>query len=350
MQHARIVSFRTASWAIGLISAALLAGLNIGCNPVPDTAGGLGKRFIFITNGDSSFWDAAEKGWDETCRSKGVIGQFLRNKSGDANGQIQLLDSIISKSDVGGVAISIVDASATGIIDRLRELSEKVPLVTVDSDCQPADRSIRRAYIGTNNKEAGKVAGRIARLLQPKGGSWIGFVGTEDADNARARIEGFTEGAGNAFKRLDVLQDLHDQTKARENVRASLAKNANLLFGIYSYNAPAIAEVVSDANLRDKFKIVTFDAEQNTLLAIEKGEIDATVVQNTFDMGVQCAVLLTAYEKRDEATISSLLGGGTELDTKVRVIVPPKSTLEDPAVQKIDDFKEFMKSKGLKST
>jgi ribose transport system substrate-binding protein len=335
---------------VGLFFALSLAGSLTGCDSVPDAPGGLGKRFVFITNGDSSFWDAAEKGWDDSCRSKGMIGQFLRNKKGDANGQIELLESVASKSDVGGLAISIVDAGSTGIIDRLREISGKIPVVTVDSDCKPEDRSIRRAYVGTNNKEAGKVAGRIAHLLAPKGGGWIGFVGHEDADNARARVEGFIEGAGPSFKKMDVLQDLHDQTKARENVRASLAKKAAVLFGIYSYNAPALAEVVNDAGQRDKFKIVTFDAEENTLIAIEKGLLDATVVQNTYDMGAQCAVLLAAYEKRDEPTISSLLGGGTELDTKVRVIVPPKSPVEDPAVQKIDEFKSFLRSKGLKST
>jgi ribose transport system substrate-binding protein len=339
---------RLSALAGGVLALALAC--QVGCAPATDSPQSLGKRFVFITNGDSSFWDAAEKGWDETCRSKGMIGQFTRNKSGDAIGQIQILENVAATSDIGGVAISVVDAGATGLIDRLQEIAGRVPVITVDSDCKPEHADIRRAYVGTNNKEAGRVAGRIAKMLQPAGGSWIGFVGTEDADNARARIEGFVEGAGKGFKRLDVLQDLHDQTKARENVRAAITKPANLLFGIYSYNAPALAEVVADAGQRNKFKIVTFDAEENTLKAIETGQIDATIVQNTFDMGVQCANLLHAYDEGDVNTIKSLLGDGKELDTKVRVIVPPDSPLDDPAVQKIEEFKQFMKSKGLKST
>ncbi len=346
----RVVKSRLILPVLGLFAIATISGSVGGCNSIPDQVGRVEKRFVFITNGDSSFWDAAEKGWEETCKSKQIYGQFMRNKSGDAAGQIQLLQSVAAKSDVGGVAISVVDAGATGLIDLLKEIGEKIPLITVDSDCKPEDRAVRRAYVGTNNKEAGRVAGRIAKLLRPEGGKWIGFVGTEDADNARSRIEGFVEGAGEGFQRLDVLQDLHDQAKARENVRASLSKPANLLFGIYSYNAPALAEVVADAGQREKFRIVTFDAEENTLRAIEKGEIDATVVQNTYDMGAQCAILLQAYDKEDVGTVKSLLGEGTELDTKVRVIVPADSKLDDPAVQKIDEFKAFMESKGLKST
>jgi ribose transport system substrate-binding protein len=307
-------------------------------------------KLVFITNGDSSYWDAAEKGWTASVATLGRQGQFLRNKSADATGQIRLLDQIASRSDVAGMAISIVDASATGIIDRLKDLGKRIPIVTVDSDCRPEDQNARKAYVGTNNEEAGKVAGRIAKLLLPNGGKWIGFVGNEDADNARARIQGFIEGAGDTFVRLDVLQDQHDQGKARENVRASLNKDAALLFGIYSYNAPAIAEVAHDAGQRDKLKIITFDAEENTIRAIDAGQIDATIVQNTYDMGAKTAELLDAFAKGDNAKIEDLIGSGTELDTKVRVIVPETSELKDPAVQKVEEFKAYMAKMGLRST
>ena len=330
-----------------LLILAVSAGLS-GCAERTTPAGD--GKLIFITNGDSSYWDAAEKGWEAEATKLGRPAQFIRNKSSDATGQIRLLDQIASRSDVAGVAISIVDASATGIIDRLKELGKRIPVVTVDSDCRPEDQGARKAYVGTNNVEAGKVAGRIAKLLQPSGGNWIGFVGNEDADNARARIQGFVEGAGDTFVRLDVLQDQHDQGKARENVRASLNKDVAVLFGIYSYNAPAIAEVAHDAGQRDKLKIVTFDAEENTIRAVEAGQIDATIVQNTYDMGAQSALILDAFAKGDNAKVESLIGSGTELDTKVRVIVPENSSLSDPTIQKVNEFKVYMAKMGLRST
>jgi ribose transport system substrate-binding protein len=308
------------------------------------------RKFVFVTNSDSAFWDAAEKGWTEAGEKAGIEPQFLRNKQGDANGQIRILEQIASRTDVAGLAISVVDASAVGIIEKLRAIGQKIPVVTVDSDCKPEDRTARRAYIGTNNEQAGKTAGRIAKLLLPKGGNWIGFVGTEDADNARARIQGFANEAGESFKRLDVFQDQTDQGKARENVRVALNKDVQLLFGIYSYNAPAIAEVVADAQQRDKVKILTFDAEENTLRAILAGQIDATVVQNTFDMGAQAVVLLKAFMDDDKTKLQEMLGSGTELDTKVRVIVPDDSTIDDPNLQKVSDFKEYMNKMGLRST
>lgn len=343
-KHSPTALFRTLAALV--VGSALLG--SSGCAEKSPAPGG--GKLVFITNGDSSYWDAAEKGWNDATAKLGKQGQFLRNKNADATGQIRLLDQLASRSDVDGVAISIVDASATGIIDRLRELQKRIPVVTVDSDCRPEDQSARNAYVGTDNVEAGKVAGRIAQLLVPDGGKWIGFVGNEDADNARARIQGFVEGAGDKFVRLDVLQDQHDQGKARENVRAALNKDAALLFGIYSYNAPAIAEVTHDAGQRDKLKILTFDAEENTIRAIDANQIDATIVQNTFDMGSQAATLLDAFSKKDNALIEKLLGSGTELDTGVRVIVPESSTLKDPSIQKVNEFKAYMEKMGLRST
>jgi ribose transport system substrate-binding protein len=325
-------------------AAAVLAGG--GC--AEKTAGG--ARIVFITNGTSPFWDAAEKGWNDKARELGVSAQFLRNNGGDAPGQIALLDQVASRGDVVGLAVSVVDVNAVGLVERLKEIGKRIPVVTVDSDVKPEDRGVRRAYIGTNNLQAGKVAGRIAAQLLPEGGRWIGFVGNKHADNARMRIEGFQQAAGAAFQEVDVMQDDHDPNKAKQNVASSLSKDVQLMFGIYSYNAPAIAEVVAESGRRPQIKIVAFDAEANTVLAVQAGQIDATIVQNTYDMGALCARLLHALANGDQAVVDAMLDGRDEIDTGVRVVVPDDSPLVDESVQKIGEFKKYMASQGLRST
>lgn len=336
---------------LGLRSAASIAfgAAVLACGGCAEKSAGA-KRIVFITNGTSPYWDAAEKGWNDKARELGVSAQFLRNTSGDAPGQIALLDQVASRGDVAGLAVSVVDVNAVGVVDRLKEIGEKIPVVTVDSDVKPEDRRVRRAYVGTNNLQAGKVAGRIAAQLLPEGGRWIGFVGNKHADNARLRIEGFQRAAGSAFQEIDVMQDDHDPNKAKQNVASSLTKNVQLMFGIYSYNAPAIAEVVAESGRRPEIKIVAFDAEANTVLAVQAGHVDATVVQNTYDMGAVCARLLRALAGGDQAEIDEMLGGRDEIDTGVRVVVPDDSPLVDEDVQKIGEFKKYMASQGLRST
>jgi ribose transport system substrate-binding protein len=336
-------------WLVGLC----------GCGKPPESAQNAGAggsdRIVFITNGDSPFWDAAQKGWEDVATEKGLRATFLRNKTGDAAGQIRLLDGVQSQSDVKGVAVSVIEASAVGIIDRLKELRAKgVEVLTVDSDTAGKDAPARRAYIGTNNLQAGKVAGEIAKLLLPHGGEVVAFVGTMDADNAKQRVDGFKQGAGDKLKLAEVMEDQADAAKARENVAAALLKHKNLAmpFGIYSYDAPAIAEEVAASGKRDKLKILTFDAEVNTMKAIKAGQIDATVVQNTYDMGAVCAQLLAALLKKDQAASEVLLKGSDQIDTGVRVVVPDDSPLKgkDSRIQTHKEFEAYMQSKGLKST
>jgi ABC-type sugar transport system substrate-binding protein len=49
----------------------------------------------------------------------------------------------------------------------------------------------------------------------------------------------------------------------------------SLLVGIWSYNAPAIVDVVKEKNAREKFTIVTFDAEAIAIQQMGEGMIDA---------------------------------------------------------------------------
>jgi ribose transport system substrate-binding protein len=354
--------------------AGLVSLLVIGCDPAPANKPGKGsdpgkpatgeaakspgageKTIYFITNSDSTFWDAAEKGAVDAGKELGVRIEFLRNKPGTADGQIQLLDRILEKPDALGVVVSVVEASSSGITDRFEELqNKKVTVLTFDSDTAAAKRRTRSAYVGTNNVEAGKVAGEVAQLLLPEGGKVVGFVGTTDADNARERVEGFKAGAGAKFTVAEVMSDGVDRVKARQNVDVALEKHKDLKIplGIYSYNAPQIAEAVKAANARSRLKVLTFDAEEQTMTAIKEGLIDATIVQNTYDMGAVSAKLAHALSTGNKGVSDGLLKGTDRVDTGVRVIVPDNSALKGkkPQINTQTEFADYMKAKGLKST
>ena len=85
------------------------------------------------------------------------------------------------------------------------------------------------------------------------------FVGTLGAQNAKERIQGFKEGAGAKITLVDSMEDAVDQTKAQNNVTTAIQNHpeVNILAGIWSYNAPAIADVISSNGRRKDFTIVT---------------------------------------------------------------------------------------------
>ena len=338
------------------------------------------KRLIFITNGDDPFWDACNAGLVEGAKQFGIESQGLRvvmeKNNATPQGQIEKLRQLASQSDVAGVAISVIQAENAAIVEEMKNLAAKgVKVITVDSDVNREKfRDARSFYIGTDNIEGGRLLGTAARtLLEGRGktsGGYVQFAGFTDNDNARARMNGFKESVGDAFKEVDRMSDEMDLSKARDNVRTALVNHPDLtaLVGIWAYNAPAIAEVAMERGVRDRLTIITFDAQAAALNHMAEGKIDAMVVQNPFDMGVQTVRLLRAMLAGDEATVKEMFPRRGEPDgdiytTGLRLIVPntesPLNSMKtgaESAVSKgveimpLPAFREWLAKYGLSSS
>jgi len=297
------------------------------------------RRLIFITNGDDPFWDACNAGLVEGAKRFGIESQGLRvvmeKNNGTAQGQIEKLRQLGSQSDVAGVAISVIQAENAAIVEEMKNLAAKgVKVITVDGDVnRETFRDARPFFIGTDNVEGGRLLGAAARrLLESRGktsGGYVQFAGFTDNDNARTRMNGFKESVGEGYKEVDRMSDEMDLSKARDNVRTALVNHPDLvaLVGIWAYNAPAIAEVTQERGVRDRLTIVTFDAQAAALNHMAEGKIDAMVVQNPFEMGIQTVRLLRAMHAGDEATVKEMFPRRGEPDgdiytTGLRLIVP----------------------------
>jgi ribose transport system substrate-binding protein len=308
---------------------------------------------LFVSNSNADWWNAVEKGMKDGGEKFGADVELRRNE-GQPEGQIRLLEDALSLPDVQGVAVSVLEAESPGIADAMRKLQNAGKIVlAIDSDGMS---DARRAYIGTNNRKAGEAAGKAAAALRPQGGKTAVFVGTDAAANAIERREGFFAGAGPAFSQLEVFEDGADKNRAQVNVQQAITKygqELGVLLGVWSYNAPRIAEEVSKfPDLRKQTTVVTFDLDELAVGQLERGMIDATVCQNPYEMGYQAVRLLKALVEKDQATIDAMLPQrATVIDTGVRVIVPSKdSPVRGDNVIDIREMKEWLASKGLKSS
>lgn len=305
-------------------------------------------RIVILTNVSAPFWDAADRGSQEAATKLGVKVEFLRNSEATEAGQVQRLEQLAGQNDVKGVAISLIDAQAAGVIDQMIALRKKgVHVITIDAD-GPAES--RAAFIGTNNSEAGRELGKATAALRPDGGSSVCFVGYKGSQNARERIQGFQEGAGEKIKLVDTMEDQTDPAKARNNVTAAMQNHPelNILAGIWSYNATAISDIVESSGRRKDLSVVVFDADPNAIVAMEQGLIDVMLVQNPFEMGYQGVVLLNAMIKRDDGTVKQMLKGSDVYDTGFKVVVPDeKSPIQSPARTTFSEFKAWLAEKKL---
>ncbi|RUL88177.1 substrate-binding domain-containing protein [Tautonia sociabilis] len=355
---------RCFAWA----AFAALGAIGMGCGGSNTGGGGVGDtqppgpggpKLVFVSNSNSDWWSAVEKGMQDGGEEFGAEVTLRRNDE-QAQGQINILREILSMPDVQGVAISVIEADSPGVIDAMKELQQAGKVViTIDSDVSPDSADARRAYIGTNNFDAGRVAGKAIALLRPEGGKTALFVGTASAANARAREEGFFLGAGDAFQKTQTWEDGTDHAKARQNVQAALSKTPDLdaLVGLWSYNATAIAEEVANSpQVRDRVTVVTFDLDEAARPHLAEGNIDASVCQNPYEMGRLGVQLLTALIAGDEQTVAEILPDGEIRETGVRVIIPsadsPAAALRESGqeVLTIDEMNSWLESKGLQSS
>jgi ribose transport system substrate-binding protein len=333
------------------------------------------KRLIFITNGDDPFWDACNAGLIEGAKQFGIESQGLRvvmeKNNATAQGQIEKLRQLGSQSDVAGVAISVIQAENAAIVEEMKNLAAKgVKVITVDGDVnRETYRDARPFFIGTDNIEGGRLLGTAARtLLEGRGktsGGYVQFAGFTDNDNARTRMNGFKEAVGSGFTEADRMSDEMDLSKARDNVRTALVNHPDLvaLVGIWAYNAPAIAEVTQERGVRDRLTVITFDAQAAALNHMADGKIDAMVVQNPFEMGIQTVRLLRAMHAGDEATVKEMFPRRGQPDgdiytTGLRLIVPSdasplgsgKLNTKNVEVLLLPAFREWLAKYGLSSS
>jgi ribose transport system substrate-binding protein len=277
----------------------------LACNPKSGgngttTTGGKHK-LAFVTNNASDFWTIARKGTEKAAKEiPGIEVEFRITSDGTAAGQQSIVDDLLAKG-INGIAISPVDPANQSPM--LNKAAAQAVVVTQDSD---APTSNRLCYIGTDNVEAGRQAGRLVKEAIPQGGKIMVFVGVLDAQNARERFQGLKEVlAGSNIQIVDVRTDNTDRVRAKSNAADTLVNVPDIagLVGLWSYNGPAILSAVKEANKVDKVKIVAFDEEDETLRGIKEGAIYATVVQQPFEFGYQSMALMEKYLNGDKSVV-----------------------------------------------
>ncbi len=279
-------------------------------------------QLAFVTNNASDFWKIAEKGVEKAEKEDPTLKvDFKIPPTGSAAEQQQIISDLLAKG-VQGFAISVKDPANQKQL--LNDAAKKAMIFTQDSDAPDSDRT---CYVGTDNKEAGKMAGEAIKKALPNGGKIMFFVGSKDVQNAHDRAAGIEEVLkGTNITIVDTRTDETDRAKAITNVSDAIVKDPSLacLVGLWSYNGPAIHNALKAAGKLGKIKIVCFDEEDETLSGVKDGSIDATVVQQPFEFGYQAITRMAKALRGDKSVIPA----------EKKVIVPTKLITKD----NVDEF------------
>jgi ribose transport system substrate-binding protein len=239
------------------------------------------------------FYADVEKGCKEEAQKLGVQVLYTGPNTADEAEQVVILKDVVARG-VSGLAVAPMNAdSVTGVIAEARK--KGIPVITFDSD---APNSERQCYVGTDNLDAGREAGKAFKKLKAKG-KYAVLTGGLAAANLNDRIKGFkevvngsdyTEISGSPFpcdddavKGVQIVQDIMTRYPDLDGIFFS---GGWPLFGAPEAFMKAIGKRAPEVKA-GKFVLVSFDTLPEELKLLKDGYCNALIGQRPLAMGIK---------------------------------------------------------------
>lgn len=231
------------------------------------------------------YWKTVYTGAEAAARELGATLSFLApDDEEDVKGQVDALNQALAD---GADALVLASNDDVVLVDAVERAARQLPVIAIDSRVKS---SKVKSYIGTDNYSAGlKAAEEMVRQLGGKRAriGIIGYVqGTQKADQ---RERGFLDGVAK-HPEIEVAAKAYcfsDQQLAVRLTRDMLREHGRLdgLVALNSIASLGAADALEQMGLHWDVKLVAFDSTVQELELLQRGIIQATVVQNPFAMG-----------------------------------------------------------------
>ena len=249
-----------------------------------------GKVAAVIKGLDNPFFQTMEAGIKEQAGSSSAnVTIQAANSITDTSGQADKLAGLAGQDYKCFIVNPI---SGTNLVQGIAQIAAKgVPIVNIDSpveaDAAKAANAKIATYIGTDNVEAGKLAGQQMAKLLPQGGK-VALVGGISGDvTSNARLEGFKQGIpGNVnivqtvaadWDRQTALTKATDILRANPDLKGFFVANDDMGLGV--------VRAVANAGKAGSVKVISVDGNKDAFESIKAGQLDATVAQYPYVIG-----------------------------------------------------------------
>jgi ribose transport system substrate-binding protein len=313
---------RKRSVLAALFTAALVA---LGVIASSGSAAHSASYQIALVTGDNHdpFYVTMNDGAQAMARKLRVKVSWQGPATFEAAPQITILDAVLA-SKPNFLVVAPTDVNA--LINPIKQFNKaKIPVMTVDTDVNA--KSVRLGNITSNNRLGGTLA---AQFLAKAGSKTVAYVGEQrGVFTTDERWHGFETAIRKAtgVKYVGPQFGADDPNTATSIVNALLVRYPNL-DGIFAsdtaYGAGA-ATAVQNAHKAGKVKIVAFDAEPDEVTALNRGLIQALIVQKAYSMG-QLAVKY-AYNYLTKGT-------RPPKETNPSYVIATKANVNSPAIKR----------------
>ena len=294
----------------------------------------LGTKAVFMPKSMGGYFEDSILGANRAFAELGLLGTIAAPLSSDqdatatpsnqAQMQIDLFDEQLQE----GVLLYGIAPNSADVVSRMNSAVDAGGVVvTFDSD---KSESLRQFYVGTNNAEAGRIAGATVDDLIQTG--TVGTViilgyddeGWEDGYNRTHEARKVLEGEGHTVVVLHTdWSDDEANVVAIKDALINADPPAAACLGVFN-NSYACGDAVVSAGLQASVKIAAFDAEAQTLEYMQQGVIQATHVQRVYYMGYLVPYILYAVHTvgvdKTRELLAPLMEDAARIDTGLDVI------------------------------
>ena len=279
------------NWTRAAGTAAAVACL-AGCGPRAAPRAETPRVALVLKTLNSPFFIDMEKGAQEAARRLGVdLTVQAAEREVDVDKQMQIIENLVQS---GVKVLCVTPSGSREIVPAIAKANQAgVHVVVIDTRVDP--QAAREAgihvdtYIGSDNYEGGKMAGRY--LLDATGGRASvavleGIPGHETGDQ---RLRGFRDAVKDArgikvvasqtanWERDQGFTVFQNMLEAHPDIDAVFACNDMMALGA--------VEAIAAARKTGRIKVVGYDAVEDARKAIADGAILASVAQFPSEMG-----------------------------------------------------------------
>lgn len=254
------------------------------------------------------YWGTVKLGADTAAGEFNVnIDYSAPDDEEDIEGQIKLVNQALDRK-VDALILAASDYKKLVKVTE-RAYEQRIPVIIIDSE---VDTKKINSYIAADNIDAGKKAGHAL----------VNLAGEE----CRVAVMSFVKGTRNAEQREEGLMSvisqypgikvvakeycLSDTKLAYSLTKKIIAENkgVDVFVALNSIASEGVAQAIDEVGSDKKIKVIGFDSTLQEIDFLEKGVIQALIIQSPFSMGylgVKHAVEAMEGKKIPERTDTS---------------------------------------------
>jgi ribose transport system substrate-binding protein len=286
-----------------VVALACCAALLLSCDNSNKSDPNAKKTIGVVPKGTAHiFWRSVKAGADKAGKELGVDIKWDGPPSEDQRAkQIEIIESMQSR---GIDALVVAPLDATAITATMEKAKKSMPVVVFDSGSTFKDYD---AFVATDNFKGGQLAGQhMLKLIGDKEVELAMVRYDSASDSTNEREKGFLDAIKGNTK-IKVYSDQYAGSSADKatTLMSNLLQAHPKITAVFASNestARGALGALEKAGLAGKITFIGFDSSPELLAGLEKGNIQALVLQDPVRMGYMAVKAALAAMKKEAVT------------------------------------------------